>query len=171
MLGWTPANMRVAIPSPMADTPSVVMNDGTLSSTRARPLRQPSAAARSIGDQDAEEPRSLSLRLLATRSETAMADAPMTPGAERSIEPIISTKVMPQVTTARTAAVSMMFWTLSIVRKSELSTEKTTKITTRAIGGPASRKDTPRRGWGRVVTTSTSSAGDVMVTTADPATG
>ena len=32
---------------------------------------------------------------------------------------------MPQVTTARTAAVSMMFCTLPIVRKSELRTEKT----------------------------------------------
>ena len=63
----------------------------------------------------------MSLRLLATRRATAIADAPMTPGAERSIDPIISTKVMPQVTTARTAAASMMFCTLPIVRKSELS--------------------------------------------------
>ena len=47
-----------------------------------------------------------------------MAEAPMTPGAERSIDPIISTKVMPQVTTARTAAASMMFCTLPRVRKS-----------------------------------------------------
>ena len=171
MFGCTPANMRVATPSPMAETPSVVMNDGTFNSTRARPLRQPRAAASRIATRIPMIPRSLSLRLLATRRATARADAPMTPGTDRSMEPIRSTNVMPQVTTARTAAVSMMFCTLPMVRKSELRTEKTPNITTRATGGPASRNDTPRRGRGRAATTSRSSAGDVIVTRSGPETG
>ncbi len=161
------------MPSPTAEMPRVVMKEGTFSTTSASPLRQPSAAARRTATRTPMRPRSLSLRLLATMRATAMADAPMTPGAERSMDPIISTKVMPQVTTARTAAVSMMFCTLPIVRKSELSIAKTAKMTTSAIGGPASRSDTPRRGWGRraAATASTSSAGDVMVTESRPASG
>jgi hypothetical protein len=90
----------------------------------------------------------------------------MTPGAERSIDPIISTNVMPQVTTPSTAAASMMFWTLSKVRNDGLMAANTAKITRSAAEGPASRKDTPRRGWGRAAMTS-SLAGDVRVTTGD----
>ena len=165
MLGWTPANRSVAIPIPMAETPSVVMNDGTLSSMSSTPLRHPSAAPRAIAIAMPRKPRSLPLRLFSTSSATAMADVAITPAADRSIEPISSTNVAPQVTTARTEAASRMFWKLPSVRNCELSSEKTITITTRAIGGPASRKDTPRRGWGRAATTS--SAGDVMVTTAD----
>ena len=164
MLGWTPANIRIAIPSPMAETPSVVMNDGTFSAMSSTPLRHPSAAPRAIAITMPRKPRSLPLRLFSTSSATAMAEAAITPLADRSIEPISSTNVAPQVTTARTEAASRMFWKLPSVRNCELSSEKTITITTRAIGGPASRKDTPRRGWGRAATTS---AGDVTVTTAD----
>ena len=111
------------------------MNDGTLSITRAKPLRQPSAAARRIAIRTPIRPRSLSLRLLATSSATAIAEAPMTPGADRSIEPIISTNVMPQVTTARTAAVSMMFCTLPNVLKSRAEHREDQEDDDESIGG------------------------------------
>jgi hypothetical protein len=157
------------------------MNDGTLSTTRASPLRHPSAAASSTATATPISPRSLSLRLLATRRATVIADAPMIPGADRSMEPVISTKLMPHVTTARTAAASRTFCTLEIVRKSGLRTAKIPNTTTSAIGGPASRRDTPRRGRGRGAGTTSVSApapapvpfsvGGAMVTRSRPATG
>ena len=125
MLGWTPANMRVATPSPMADTPSVAMNEGTFSSTRASPLRQPNAQPSTTATRMPSSPKSLSLRLLATRSDTVRAEAPITPAEERSMDPIISTNVMPQVTTASTAAASMMFWAFPMLRNCGLRAANT----------------------------------------------
>ena len=149
------------------------MKDGTLRLTSAIPLSRPRPAPSRIATRIPSSPQSLSFLLLATRSATAIAEAPITPGTERSIDPIISTKVMPQATTASTAAASMMFCRLPTVRKSELRAAKTAKMTTSAIGGPASRRDTPRRGRGRGGTTTSVSAlaGDVMVTRWRPASG
>ena len=127
------------------------MNDGTLSTIEQHPAEAArSAAPRATATTMPSKPRSLSLRLFATSSATARARGGHHARRPRGRSSRASARTWCRtVTTASTAAESRMFWTLPSVRNCGLSSEKTITITTSAIGGPASRKDTPRRGRGR----------------------
>ena len=91
----TPPRIAFAVPTPTNHMPSVAMNDGILSPTWTRPFTKPSTAPSASTSNTPSRPKSLSFAPFSTTSDRITAPKATTPSMDRSMLPMMITKVTP----------------------------------------------------------------------------